>query len=679
MFNVRSIFPRVLPGYFSPTILRARWYYHPSLPPMTKPLPRLILIGILGLFFLTVTYFMVLHPRSLPYWLITHRILILSLWYVDILLLALLFTLFIRYLIKLFMEQRFRRYEATLRKRIFFSFMAILLIPIFYLFAMASDLILHTYTLPPSNQVLLEEGVRLAEGWQDILLSETWEGVSKLARALKDRPPSQWLPLLQAFLKKKDISAIQVFQESQLLISLQSPLFKQSFPVSLSFVKEALNKGKANHMAFFQDQWFLQVGLRQGKHSLVVWRHIPKRLGEGRKRLLTMKVRTETWVQEQKHLQTSKLLFFGLLTLGVLFGGFWYSIYISGKVTQPMGAFMEATEKVASGDLTVRIPPEASEEWNRFVHHFNHMVEELSNTRGMLEAEKDLLQAIIDHIPVGIILMDQTRNKIIRYNHRAKELLGNLLQLPHVWQGWQGMVEHEERILTVQPVRFRESQTLYVLEDVTLLMQAKEMATWRDAARQIAHELKNPLTPIQLSMERLGKKVRDPEVQRACKITLQEVENLKQLVENFVQFARLPKPKKIPLSMKELFAPLKERYTPLLKDFHVRWDIHEEDLLDADPQLFPLILRNLLDNAREACQPGDTIEIRANRERMEVRDSGRGIPPELKGKILRAYVSTKSRGSGLGLAIVEQIVQAHGWRMVVEDNLPKGTCFRILF
>jgi two-component system nitrogen regulation sensor histidine kinase NtrY len=244
-------------------------------------------------------------------------------------------------------------------------------------------------------------------------------------------------------------------------------------------------------------------------------------------------------------------------------------------------------------------------------------------------------------------------------------------------------------------------ERVLVVDDVTPLVRAQKVAAWRDVARRLAHEIKNPLTPIQLSAERLKRHFTDaPEptrrlVDECARAIVAEVESLKSLVDEFSQFARMPAPKAVPTDLNALLADALALYAGLLTDAALELTAAPDlPLVRLDPEQVRRVVINLVDNAIEAlaearetgrmrtAAPGliaiDTAYLPAHGVvRLRVADNGPGLPAGDRSKLFMPYYSTKGRGSGLGLAIVRRIIAEHGGSIEAADNLPHGTCFTI--
>jgi two-component system, NtrC family, nitrogen regulation sensor histidine kinase NtrY len=229
-----------------------------------------------------------------------------------------------------------------------------------------------------------------------------------------------------------------------------------------------------------------------------------------------------------------------------------------------------------------------------------------------------------------------------------------------------------------------------VLDDVTPIIRTQKVATWREMARSLAHEIKNPLTPIQLSAERLRRKLSSPDqphgdlVQECTTTIIGEVESLKHLVDEFSQFARMAAPRPIPTDLHQLLAEALALYEGLLTDVRLERRFAESlPQVRVDPEQLRRVVMNLVDNAIEVLEHRGTIVLETahdpsnNLVRITVADDGPGLPPEEREKLFLPYYSTKGRGSGLGLAIVRRIVAEHGGSIAVTANTPRGTRFTI--
>jgi two-component system nitrogen regulation sensor histidine kinase NtrY len=429
--------------------------------------------------------------------------------------------------------------------------------------------------------------------------------------------------------------------------------------------------------------------------------------------------------------------FFVMVTLFILVGSTWLGLYLAKRITRPVQALSEAAREIGAGHYDHRIQHEAADEFGAMVESFNAMAAEVASSRRRLErASLDLerkhqegesrrryIEAVVERIATGVVSLDKA-GRIGTINSAATRLfelepaatgrmavdvfsrtdLAPVNQLldqsarartDSLAQEIALVREGRERHLAAVATRVVGADggydgTVLVVDDVTPLIRAQKVAAWREVARRLAHEIKNPLTPIQLSAERMRRKLTtlDPPLQdlvQECTTTIiGEVESLKGLVDEFSQFARMPAPRAVPTDLAGLINETLSLYDGLFTAvrFERRFDPSIVDVR-ADPEQLKRVLINLIDNAIEAMNRQGTIAIETARDqpngfvRIVVADDGPGIPEGEREKLFLPYYSTKGRGSGLGLAIVRRIVAEHGGSVDVADNVPRGTRFTI--
>jgi two-component system nitrogen regulation sensor histidine kinase NtrY len=417
-----------------------------------------------------------------------------------------------------------------------------------------------------------------------------------------------------------------------------------------------------------------------------------------------------------------------IVMLLIIFSATWFGLYLAKGITVPIQDLAEATRKIAQGDLNHQIDISADDEIGVLVTSFNQMTKDLKRSKqGLEQANLDLEQrrnyteTILRNVSAGVISID--RNGIITTINRAAEkmlgirtqkvlnrryeeilipahaiLAGEVLQ--EMRERGDGFIEKQidatlrDRVITILMTitaihddEGREMGMAVVFEDLTQLQRAERAAAWREVARRMAHEIKNPLTPVQLSAQRLQKKYgdrlgEDGGVFRECtKTIIDQVEVLKNLVNEFSRYARLPVTN---LALNDLNGVIsdsvilfQDAHKEIIFDFQQGGDIPK---LMIDPEQIRRVMVNLLDNAVAALGGlNGRIEIRTLADRkgrtakVEVADNGCGIPHSYQIKMFEPYFSTKRSGTGLGLAIVHSIITDHHGRVSVSDNHPKGT------
>ncbi|MHB8811179.1 MAG: sensor histidine kinase, partial [Desulfobulbaceae bacterium] len=427
-----------------------------------------------------------------------------------------------------------------------------------------------------------------------------------------------------------------------------------------------------------------------------------------------------------------------IITLLILFGAIWFGFYIAHGLTGPIKKLADATRRVAEGELDFQLTRESDDEMGLLVDSFNRMTHDLSaSNRQLAEANEALqkstvlaeqrrhyMETVLKNVTAGVIAINE-RNEITTINKFAEELLRinptdflhqdfhEVLIRPHaaIIEGFfhelhasgRQFIERHLRLtvrkgetfsLLVNITRLEEEGHhigyVIVFDNLTKLEKAQRLAAWQEVARRIAHEIKNPLTPIQLSAQRLRKRyldkiTEDVEVFDQCTSTIvNQVEEIKRLVSEFSDFARMPQVKK---KMGNIVT-IAEDILILYREAHKHITFHitcREAIPDFsfDPVQIKRILINLLDNAVSVLAEGGAIDVTFSVNQpermviMEVADTGPGIQEAIKLRLFEPYFSTKKSGTGLGLAIANTIVTEHNGSIRVRDNLPHGAVFII--
>jgi two-component system nitrogen regulation sensor histidine kinase NtrY len=429
------------------------------------------------------------------------------------------------------------------------------------------------------------------------------------------------------------------------------------------------------------------------------------------------------------------LSFFLMVTLMILVSATWMGLYLAKRITRPVQALAAAAREIGAGHFEHRVERETADEFGSLVDAFNSMVDELSTSRRQLERSTVDLQrkhaeveerrrytaAVLERVATGVVTVD-TLGRLSTLNPAAARLLGltpdavgqpaaavfgraDLEPLAPLVIGTASvprdtpaqeiaLVREGREVHLAVAVTVLAAETglpegrVLVLDDITPLIRAQKVAAWREVARRLAHEIKNPLTPIQLCAQRLQRQFAGaPDPVRTlvdeCTATIVgEVDSLKSLVDEFSQFARMPAPRRVPTDLHDLLRGTLTLYEGLFQE--VRLETLFAVSLPAvrlDPDQIRRVVINLVDNAVEAMGQRGQIVLETHHTagdstvRLVVADNGPGIPADERDKLFMPYYSTKKRGSGLGLAIVRRIVAEHGGTIDVSDNQPNGTRF----
>ncbi|MBI4826870.1 MAG: HAMP domain-containing protein [Nitrospirae bacterium] len=436
------------------------------------------------------------------------------------------------------------------------------------------------------------------------------------------------------------------------------------------------------------------------------------------------------YVQISAQQNPVRFIYFMMLTVAtllIIFLALWISLRIAKSITVPIRSLAEATSTVAHGDLDFRIGLKRDDEIGMLINSFNQMLDEIKNGKLSLEtAYKDSdrrrlsMEAILETINTGVIVFNRP-GRIITLNKAAslmldidkdkftdkgyRELLDKLnseeidSMVKRLGERGFGSVEKEIHLyingrpmdLRVYIAALKDSAdnflgTLVVFDNLTETILAQRALAWQEVAKRIAHEIKNPLTPIRLAAERLLKKWNsksddfDDVLRRSTNTIVKEVNSLRSLVDEFSRFGKMPKINLEFSNIKDILDEVVELYSNL-RDTKIITSIKEMPEIEIDREQIKRALINLIDNAVQA--QTTTIWLNAFHDqsldliRIEVIDDGTGIKEADKEKLFFPYFSTRKEGTGLGLAIVNSIISKHRGYIRVQDNAPKGTQFII--
>ena len=410
--------------------------------------------------------------------------------------------------------------------------------------------------------------------------------------------------------------------------------------------------------------------------------------------------------------------------------------YVARSITVPIQRLAEATETIAQGDLSVRIEAKATDEIGTLIDSFNRMTSDLQGSKTEIEEanislrlsnleldrRRAYIETVVETIAAGLLSID--RNGLItNFNPSGERILGlsadrfrdrpaneafkelkldlfqtvydRMLADQRDTLALEGQMEIDGRFLTIglHGSRMKDEANkdlgiVLVFEDLTELIKAQKVAAWQEVARRVAHEIKNPLTPIQLSAQRLRKKFfeKSPDFEtifdEATNVIVNEVTSLKHMVDEFSKFARLPTPQMAHQSLHDVMNEVTILYRGAHKDVELIVELdHDLPSLNFDREQLKRVMVNLLDNAIQAMQQKGRVWLSTKydtKRRMavvSVADEGPGIAPEDQEKLFVPYFTRKKTGTGLGLAIVRRIITDHEGQIHASQNQPKGAVF----
>ncbi len=514
---------------------------------------------------------------------------------------------------------------------------------------------------------------------------------------------------------------------------------KERFPLT-----QAL---RGEHPQFRWGQISYIVGAApSGGGTVLVAMPLPPKFAETARQIQDSQQRYIELARERKLVRRVYLGFLLLLTVLVLFASTWLALFLSKLVNRPVAAIAAGTEAISKGQLDYRVDIRATDELAELVQSFNSMAEQLESSRRQIEASsrelgaanealegrRRYIETILESIPTGVVSIDGTRRvtlanaafcRMFHPDHPKFAAPSALAGVPltdllpaDVLDELESLLRRADRMgltassmeinlphaklnaaVTVSALESPAKRSGYVLvfEDLSDLLRAQKQSAWSEVARRVAHEIKNPLTPIALSAERIHRHLTrgtapdaaSLEVIRTCADTINHaVQTVRALVDEFSALARFPASHPHPASLNTLVESALVLFNGRLEGIRLHTAL-APDLPDvmADPEAIKRAVANLVDNAAESMQDAIHKEITistalvASRDAVElaVSDTGHGVSRDVKERLFLPYFSTKQRGTGLGLAIVSRIVEDHNGSIRVEENKPVGSRFVI--
>jgi hypothetical protein len=440
--------------------------------------------------------------------------------------------------------------------------------------------------------------------------------------------------------------------------------------------------------------------------------------------------------RSRKSIRNFFVLLLLLITVFVFFSSVWLALFLSKQITRPVEALGDAMDEIADGKYDHRVSLLATGEMGDLVRAFNHMAADLDASRSLaesssaqltaanqaIEERRRELETIVETIPSGLVTLDGS-GTVLQSNRAFAGLIGRrenvslagesieTLLPADCWEDLAGVIRRGQRMgaasteielqargriihLGVTSARLElahgKQGTVLVVEDMTELLRAQRQLAWKEVAQRVAHEIKNPLTPIALSAERIGRHLErrqtdSMQVIRKCsEVILGCVGTLRTLVDQFSALAQFPASQPRACDLNRVVEEALAMFAGRLDGITVQWDL-EPDLpaVLADPEGIRRALANLIDNAAEAMQGSllrvlgvhSSLSEDSGSVEVSISDTGHGLTDEIRERLFLPFYSTKSRGTGLGLSIAAKIVQEHGGSLRAEGNIPKGARF----
>jgi len=623
----------------------------------------------------------------------------------NLTIIALLILMFFvgKSLVKLYFERRYKVLGYKFKTKLVVILVVLTLIPATFLFIVSSGLITNYIDrwFAPQLRQPLERSIEIAKAVYEIERQKTLDYAKTLStgkttagnytvRHLTEIPQDATETVRAAFEGKADVEVIS--GERGDTVQAVVPEYKKGKQTGVIVVESFIPGKITNNVEHIKDAYETYLTL-------------------------------ESW---KVPIKTNYLLILGFLTLIVVFMALWVALRIARGITDPIQSLAQATEQVAAGDLDIKVDLDREDEIGLLVNSFNDMVRKLKVGKESLQSAYLYIKNILDNINSGVIMLDTAGNismindaacSILNINQEKvknksyKELMSMIdsKELQNLVMGIEGrefrpivkeikaIIGERKVILKVFITSLKDSQKyiglLVVFDDLTEIINAEIKAqkalTWQEIARRVAHEIKNPLTPIKLSTERMLKKWEhrdadfDQVFHRSAKTIVKEVDSLRRLVDEFSRFGKMPEINKTPTQIPIIIDEVVNLYKGY-KGVEINVSIPDNSpMVELDGEQFRRVIINIFDNAIQAMANSGRIyvtlkfDIPSNWAYIEIADNGPGIRDEDKDKLLLPYFSTRKNGTGLGLAIANRIIAEHRGYIRVRDNEPNGTVFTI--
>ncbi|MCX7975191.1 MAG: ATP-binding protein [Candidatus Aminicenantes bacterium] len=666
-----------------------------------------------------------------------------------IVLLLFLILLFVlgRNLVKLYLERKHKVVGAHFKTKLVFFFIGLSLIPTLLLFLFASDLIsrnIERWFQTPFDRIMADTK-EVADGFYQSTSDITYHYAQQLAETIRRQKLAalENRLLLRDFIWSKlteyQLDEIGIYLEDEELFTYLNPNLplEDYRPIQANMIQRAHLGEIFESIEPMGQGEMVRRGVsltipEMGHIFVATGKFIPQSYAQKIKNISGYIQRYRLLMIQRNPMKAFYIITLLFVTLLIVFAASWIGFHLAKSITVPIEKLALATKEVSKGNLDVRVEDPASDEIGTLIESFNQMIADLRESQknialktAELENRRHYIETILYNITTGVITLNEVGN-IVTINPSAREMLGlprnnqpglSYLEIlkdsryheicRYIDWGLKNRTRLSDKevniivngqtvtlALSLIPLRSADntfSGLIVVLDNLTQLIQAQKMAAWKEVAQRVAHEIKNPLTPIQLSAERILKTlqkenlIKFESIEEGAKTILQEARSIKSLVDEFSNFARLPKIQLQPHDLHQTITQVVSLFRGIFNEIEFELNLADDvpSPLMIDPEQIKRVLINLFDNAIEAMNKKGKISLRTrfdksqNRVIIEVADNGPGIPEEDKNKLFLPYFSTKRKGTGLGLAIVHQIVKEHNGTISVDDNIPNGAKFII--
>lgn len=695
----------------------------------------LVILGIL-ITLITAQLIIAKVPISVPF---GSEVAVFILLNINLALLIVLIYLVIRNFLKVFLDYK-RGLGSRIKYRLVFAFLILSIAPSFILFFISSAFISTSIErwFNINIEHSLNESLKVAKTFYKNSSENALFYARRISSIIKEKKliNQENLPHLDSFVREKkkeyNLESVEIFSAIKEQLVKEIPNDARPTDPSSAIIQDALNgkeviiveESRSGDIIRASVPIFSTFVATEPVGVVVVSYYIPHSM------VSKMQIITETYekygklLMFKKPLKSALIIMLLITTLLIIFTSIWFGLYMARQLTEPLDEMTDVALQVSKGNMNIRVDMDKKDEIGQLANAFNKMLTDIKNKNDIIEAQSNYLKILMNKVSTGILSITPD-GKIATFNEMFKKIFEldnpsnrSIVEIFNTFYGGKEIVEifalgkkcvQKEKVvqssingkdkyikIETAPM-YDEYQNLIgivgVFEDITESIRYQKMLAWREVARKVAHEVKNPLTPIQLSASRLKKKyenyIKDDEKEtfnECINVIISQVDDIKNLIDEFSSYGRMP------LLKKEMFnvnSILLEVYS-LFKDAHknIEFKIDFDDnmpSINCDKTQLKRAFINLVTNAVEAIEDMQsgliTITTKVDSDRnsimISIKDNGKGIKKEFKERLFEPYFSRRKGGTGLGLYIVNNIITGHNGKIEVLDAVPKGTEFII--
>lgn len=686
--------------------------------------------------------------QSDPQIAVSSKAVIFTLWGVIILFALTFLFILVRNIVKLFFDKKSHQTGARFKNRLIFFFIAFTVVPSFFLYFLATEL--NDKGIEKLFSSDIDSIMSRMKGLEQSYYAKTQDDLkhisAQIANKYKDKrmhTPENRQFLINTVTSDMSMFALDVVNifvgDKEIVTQISSEIPLSSYrDLTQDFLYQGLSGSDNLSLDNLPSGQLIRCGVvyttRDDQRVLVITgKFYPDRYIKDLRMVSTQVNQYEQLKTIKDPVKTSYTLFFLFIVILIVFSASWMGFYLARGITGPIAKLVDAASEITKGNLNVKIEHKGRDEFSTLIEEFNRMAVDLRDNRDKLNRRtvelrqrRSITENILKNITSGVVALN-SRGELVDLNPEAERMLGikservlrhhfSTVFSEEPYRDIHGLIEKAfkakfkliEREIDIKlkgkimnlaakitqnrnPINNKFSGLLVVLTDLSDLIRAQRTLVWREVAKRIAHEIKNPLTPIQISSQRILKALEQPEevfrkiTEDSLNVILEEIDSIKNLADEFANFARLPELKFSAADLNGIVEKLVSVYSSIYQDVEIKVDLDLDMpmMIRMDSDQIKRILVNIIDNGIEAMNKKGVIELqtRYNRESqfasIEIADHGPGISDEDKQKLFLPYFSTKNTGTGLGLAIAHNIIEEHNGQIKLVDNEPSGARFII--